>query len=113
MLLTSLEVNITRGTDPADIIRTGNGKKQLLSNIALDFGFLENRISGTIDFYYKETKDLLNKVPQPAGTNFSAFIVANVGEMGNKGVEFSLNTNQCANDFTWNVDFNILTIKIK
>jgi iron complex outermembrane receptor protein len=84
------------------------------SNIALDFGFLNNRISGSIDAYYKETKDLLNNVPQPAGTNFSAFIVANVGEMRNEGVEFSLNTIPVSkNDFTWNADFNITYNKNK
>jgi iron complex outermembrane receptor protein len=77
------------------------------SNIALDFGFLNNRISGSIDVYYKETKDLLNNVPQPAGTNFSAFIVANVGEMRNEGVEFSLNTIPVStSEFTWNADLN-------
>ena len=78
------------------------------SNVALDFGILNNRISGTIDFYYKKTKDLLNNLPQPAGTNFSAFIVVNVGEMRNKGVELSLNTIPVKNDiFTWNADLNV------
>jgi TonB-dependent starch-binding outer membrane protein SusC len=78
------------------------------SNVALDFAILNNRISGTIDFYYKKTKDLLNNLPQPAGTNFSAFIVVNVGEMRNKGVELSLNTIPVKNDIiTWNADFNV------
>lgn len=78
------------------------------SNIALDYGFLDNRINGSIDFYLKKTTDLLNEIPQPAGTNFSAFIIANVGDMENKGVEFSINTEPIRrNDFTWNVDFNI------
>jgi iron complex outermembrane receptor protein len=78
------------------------------SNIALDFGFLDNRINGSIDFYLKKTTDLLNEIPQPAGTNFSAFIIANVGDMENKGVEFSINTEPIrTNDLRWNVDFNI------
>ncbi len=84
------------------------------SNVALDFGFLNNRISGTLDFYYKETEDLLNNVAQPAGSNFSAFIVANVGSMENKGVEFSLNTIPISREnLTWNVDFNITYNKNK
>jgi iron complex outermembrane receptor protein len=60
-------------------------------NAALDYGFLDNRITGSLDFYIKKTSDLLNRVPQPAGTNFSAFILANVGSMENKGVEFNIN----------------------
>ncbi len=84
------------------------------SNIALDFGFVNNRINGSIDVYYKKTKDLLNNVPQPAGTNFSAFIVANVGDMENKGVEISLNTIPVATtEFTWNADVNFTYNKNK
>src|SRR5688572_29626329 len=77
------------------------------TNIALDYGFLNNRITGSIDFYLKKTKDLLNSVPQPAGTNFSAYILANVGSMENKGVEFSINAQPVRNqDLTWDVSFN-------
>ncbi len=84
------------------------------TNLALDFGFLNNRINGSIDVYYKKTKDLLNNVPQPAGTNFSAFIVANVGDMENKGVEISLNTIPVSTqDFTWNADLNFTYNKNK
>jgi iron complex outermembrane receptor protein len=83
------------------------------SNIALDFGFLNNRFNGTLDFYYKKTTDLLNNLPQPAGTNFSAFIVVNVGDMENKGVELSLNTMPVIGKFTWNSDFNITYNKNK
>jgi TonB-linked SusC/RagA family outer membrane protein len=78
------------------------------SNIALDFGFLRNKINGSIDFYLKKTKDLLNNIPQPAGTNFTAFVIANVGNMENRGVEFNVNV-QAINkrDFTWEPSFNI------
>lgn len=62
------------------------------SNIGLDFGFLNNRIAGSLDFYHKKTSDLLNEIPQPAGTNFSPFIIANVGDMENRGVELNINT---------------------
>jgi TonB-dependent starch-binding outer membrane protein SusC len=61
------------------------------TNIGIDFGFLNNRISGSIEFYQKKTSDLLNNIPQPAGSNFSAFFIANVGNMTNKGVEFTIN----------------------
>lgn len=76
-------------------------------NAALDYGFLDNRITGSIDFYLKKTKDLLNNIPQPAGTNFSAFIIANVGTMENKGVEFTINAQPVRNKvLTWDVSFN-------
>ncbi|HEY6503218.1 MAG TPA: TonB-dependent receptor [Chitinophagaceae bacterium] len=77
------------------------------TNIALDYGFLDNRITGSIDFYLKKTTDLLNSIPQPAGTNFAAYVLANVGSMENKGVEFSINTQPVRNkEVTWDVAFN-------
>ena len=78
------------------------------ANIGLDFGFLNNRISGSVDVYQKKTSDLLNFIPQPAGTNFAAYIMANVGNMENKGVEFTLNATPVkTKDMTWDVSFNI------
>jgi iron complex outermembrane receptor protein len=78
------------------------------TNAALDFGFLNNRITGSIDLYYKKTKDLLNLIPQPAGTNFSAFFIANVGDMENKGVEFNINAEPVrSKTVTWDVAYNI------
>jgi TonB-dependent starch-binding outer membrane protein SusC len=76
-------------------------------NAALDYGFFNNRIFGSIDFYNKKTSDLLNSVAQPAATNFSAFVLANVGNMENKGIEFSINTQPIKKqDFTLDVNFN-------
>lgn len=78
------------------------------SNIGLDFGLFENRISGALDFYVKKTKDLLNDVNQSAGTNFAAVILSNVGNMENKGVEFTLNTQPVRKEnFTWDFGFNV------
>lgn len=77
-------------------------------NAGLDYGFLGNRISGTLDVYYRETNDLLNEVGQPAGTNFSNRIIANVGSMVNKGIEFTLNTTPVrTKDWTWDLNYNI------
>jgi len=76
-------------------------------NVGLDYGFINNRITGSIDFYLKRTKDLLNSVSQPAGTNFSAYVLANVGNMDNKGVEFNINLIPVRNkNVTWDVNFN-------
>ena len=78
------------------------------TNIGLDYGFLDNRISGAIDVYYKKTTNLLNLVSQPAGSNFSAYILANVGDMTNKGIEFSINLQPIrTNRITWDLGFNI------
>lgn len=77
------------------------------SNIAVDFGLFDGRISGTVELYKKVTKDLLNEINQPAGTNFSNKIVANVGSMENRGVEFTLNTQPVKNSkLTWDLSFN-------
>ncbi len=73
----------------------------------LDYGFLRNRISGSVDFYLKKTKDLLNVVAVPVATNFSAYVLKNIGDMENKGVEFSLNVIPVqTRDFTWDFNFN-------
>ena len=60
-------------------------------NIGFDFGFLNNRINGTIDYYFRETKDLLNTVTIPSGSNFSNTLLTNVGSLENRGVEVGLN----------------------
>lgn len=59
-------------------------------NIALEFGFLKDKISGSIDFYKRTTDDLINRIPIAAGTNFSNFLVTNVGSLENKGFELEL-----------------------
>jgi TonB-linked SusC/RagA family outer membrane protein len=56
------------------------------TNVGLDFGFLNNRISGSVDYYFKKTKDLLSVVPVAAGGNFNIELYTNVGNMENKGV---------------------------
>lgn len=97
-----------QGFRPGGFYANRKWEETATSNIALDYGFLNNRISGSIDFYKKETKDLLNNIPQPAGANFSAFIVANVGSMVNKGVEISINTQPVKNSkVVWDANFNI------
>lgn len=60
-------------------------------NIGLDFGFLNDRITGAFELYSRTTSDLLNEVPIAAGTNFSNFLVTNVGSLENKGFEVALN----------------------
>jgi iron complex outermembrane receptor protein len=61
-------------------------------NAAIDYSFLNSRISGSLDFYLKETSNLLNTIPTPAGSNFSDQVLTNVGSIENKGFELNLNT---------------------
>lgn len=77
-------------------------------NVAIDFGFLNNRINGSIEYYQKHTKDLLNTISAAARTNFINLITANVGKMKNKGVEANVNAIAIqSKDFTWEVGYNI------
>jgi TonB-linked SusC/RagA family outer membrane protein len=77
-------------------------------NGGLDYGFLNNRIYGSIDLYYKKTSNLLNTVPVPAGSNFSNTLLVNVGNMTNQGVEFAIGASPVRTRYwKWNVAFNI------
>ncbi len=77
-------------------------------NVGIDFGFLNGRISGSVDYYNKETEDLLSFIDVPAGTNFTNRIFTNVGDMNNKGVEFVLNTNILKKKkLVWDLGFNV------
>ncbi|TVZ25313.1 iron complex outermembrane receptor protein [Gillisia sp. Hel_I_86] len=78
------------------------------SNIGLDFGFFDNRVSGSVDAYYRETKDLLATVPVPAGANLSDLLTTNVGETVSRGIEVGLDAAIVRKeDFNWNVNYNI------
>ncbi len=60
-------------------------------NFGLDFGILNDRISGSFNYYNRETTDLINEIPIAAGTNFSNFLTTNVGSLTNKGYEIEIN----------------------
>ncbi len=76
-------------------------------NLALDFGLYKDRISGGIDVYQRTTEDLINVIPIPAGTNFNNTIWANIGNMENRGIEFSLNTRPIVTEeLFWEVGAN-------
>lgn len=77
-------------------------------NAGFDYGFLNQRISGSIDVYYKKTKDLLSQVFLPVGTNFTNLITTNVGNTETKGIEFTLNAIPVkTKDFSWSFNYNI------
>ncbi len=77
-------------------------------NAGLDFGFLNGRITGGIDGYFRKTDDLLNSVKIPVGTNFNAQMTQNIGSLENYGMEFSINAKPIVTkDFTWDLSYNV------
>jgi iron complex outermembrane receptor protein len=77
-------------------------------NLGLDFGLMNQRLTGTIDWYIKSTNDLIFTIPVAAGTNLSNFVTTNVGKMKNRGVELSLSARVIeprARGLSWTADF--------
>ena len=76
-------------------------------NGGLDYGFFNNRVYGSVDVYFKKTKDLLNTVPLAIGENNTNQITKNIGSMENKGVELSLTVVPIDNkNITWEMSAN-------
>ena len=76
-------------------------------NAGVDFGFLGDRISGTVDVYHKKTTNLLVTANLPAGTNFTNQLIGNVGEMKSEGIEVNLKVVPIqTNDLKWTVNIN-------
>ncbi|MCF2488148.1 TonB-dependent receptor [Dyadobacter sp. CY347] len=75
------------------------------SDIGLDIGFFQNRFSLTLDYYIKNTRDLLNNVPLPSSLGY-AYTIDNVGKVQNKGFEISANASVLTGAFKWNVSAN-------
>src|SRR6185312_1221647 len=79
-----------------------------MTNNGLDYGFLNDRITGSIDYYYNKTRNLLETEGQSAGSNFGNTIVGNIGNMENDGLEFSVNGRLIDNKrITWTALFNV------
>ena len=83
-------------------------EKTTTYNVGFDFGFLNNRITASVDGYYRKTKDLLQSVIIPTGTNFAPELWKNMGSLKNYGIEFSLDAKPIVTkDFTWDVSYNV------
>ena len=77
-------------------------------NAGIDFGFWDNRLTGSVDAYYRETSDLLATVPVPAGANLADQLLTNVGETVSKGIEVGLSGDLArSEDFNWSLSYNI------
>jgi iron complex outermembrane receptor protein len=77
-------------------------------NIGLDFAFLNRRISGSVNAYVKQTNDLIASSIVDPFTNFGNRINANIGNMENRGLEFSINASPIKTaDFEWSINYNL------
>ncbi len=81
-------------------------------NVGVDFGLQEGRFSGSLDYYAKDTEDLIFNVPVAAGTNLSNFVTTNIGSLQNRGFELSLNARLLegrGSGLSWDASFNAAT----
>ena len=77
-------------------------------NAGLDFGFLNNRITGSIEYYKRKTTDLLAYIAVPAGSSTTNMLNRNIGSLENYGVEFNIAAKPIVtNDFTWTLSYNV------
>lgn len=105
---------ILPGLAPASLANDAlTWEKSKQTNIGLDFGLFNERISIVADYYHNLKTDLLLQVQLPAASGFGSSI-QNIGEVENKGIEFGLNTvNMEAKNFQWTTSFNISSNKNK
>ena len=80
-------------------------------NAGINFGFFGNRLTGSVDYYFRETKDLLNEIDIPAGTNFKPSVISNIGSLENQGFEFEvtgriISTEKLQWEASYNISFN-------
>ena len=84
------------------------------SNVGLDFTFFNNRLSGSVDYYYRETTDLINTAAVPAGANFRNLVTSNIGSLENRGIEASLTVRPIrAENWQWEITGNFTYNKNK
>ncbi|MGN6618326.1 MAG: SusC/RagA family TonB-linked outer membrane protein [Ilyomonas sp.] len=87
-------------------------EKTAQTDLGLDLGFLNNRITATFDWYKKHTTDLLLSVNIPSTTGYTT-ILRNLGTMNNQGVELTINSNNLTGKFKWNTSLNVAYNKNK
>lgn len=77
------------------------------TNVGIDLGFLQDRVTASFDYYIRKTSDMINEIQVPAGTNLTNFIVTNIGDMENRGFEISLGGKPVVtNDWVWDLNIN-------
>ncbi len=77
-------------------------------NIGIDYGLINDRIRGSFEYFNRTSKDILNTVAPPAGSNLSNSLFTNIGDLESSGVEFTVNADVYQKEnFTWNIGFNV------
>ncbi len=83
-------------------------------NAGIDFGIFGDKLTGTLDVYQRETKDLIANIQVAGGSNFSNYLWTNVGSLENNGIELTLNAKAIeTTNITWNIGFNLTHNKNK
>ena len=83
-------------------------EKTTTYNAGLDLGFMDNRLTMSLDWYYRKTKDLINTVFVPAGSNFAEKVTSNIGSLHNTGIEYSINWRAIQQkDWRWELGYNV------
>ncbi|HVG14037.1 MAG TPA: SusC/RagA family TonB-linked outer membrane protein, partial [Chitinophagaceae bacterium] len=104
---------LTPGTVPGSLANSNLGwESQSQLDIGLDLSLFNNRLSIVADYYDKRNKDMLFNVQTPSVTGFTSATV-NLGEVQNKGYEFTLSSRNLTGRLTWNTNFNITFNKNK
>jgi iron complex outermembrane receptor protein len=77
-------------------------------NAGMDFGFWNDRLTASVDYYYRKTTDLINTVYVAAGSNFKNKVTSNIGSLHNQGIEFAITYRPIvSHDLNWEVGFNV------
>lgn len=113
-LISQDNFSYTLGNEPYNTVRP-NGydanikwEESTTYNIGLDYGLFDDRITGSLEYFYRETSDVLSTVSPPAGSNLTNSLFTNIGDLQNSGVEFSIASDIVRKgDFNWNIGFNI------
>lgn len=111
--------NVSKSGDDIALTTETIGNKELTWEVshnfstALEYGLFENRVTGTVEYFNKVSKDLLYNEKQPGSSGIS-YIPKNIGDMRNRGVEADINVRLISNkNFTWSVGMNGTYIKNK
>ncbi|MFT6870651.1 MAG: iron complex outermembrane receptor protein [Paraglaciecola sp.] len=96
-----------QGVNPTATDRNRKWEQSTTYNIGVDWGFYDNRISGSFEVYVRQTDDLLNNVAIPSGTDFANSITKNIGSLENRGFEIKIDATPIQSEnFNWYVGFN-------
>ena len=102
------EITYQQTLYPGGYVKDLKWEETTTYNAGIDVSFLNNRINASLDWYLRDTKDLLCNVTVPIGSATTNEMTINVGTMRNIGLEFAINAKPIVTkDFTWTIDYNV------